>query len=130
MEKQLLNHFVIKAKLPSLNDYTDACRSGKHSGANHKKDTEQLICAYIRISKTIHPVDTPVEVHFEWHEGDRRRDVDNIIFAKKYILDSLQKCKIIPNDSRRYVKQCYDKVYDDTDTFVVVSLIEVGDCDE
>ena len=130
MEKQLLNHFVIKAKLPSLNDYTDACRSGKHSGANLKKDTEQLICAYIRISKTLHPVNTPVEVHFEWHEGDRRRDVDNIIFAKKYILDSMQKCKIIPNDSRRYVKQCYDKVYDDTDTFVVVSLIEAGDCDE
>ncbi|MBQ7900969.1 MAG: hypothetical protein IJ365_03265, partial [Clostridia bacterium] len=84
MEKQLVNHFVIKAKLPSLNDYINACRSSKHKGATLKKDTEQLICAYARISKTLTPVDVPVEVHFEWHEGDMRRDVDNIISAKKY----------------------------------------------
>lgn len=126
MEKQLLNHFVIKAKLPSLNDYTDACRNSRYKGAQMKKDAEQLICAYIKISKTVCPVDTPVEVHFEWHEANKRRDLDNIAFAKKFILDSLQKCKIIPNDSQKYVKALYDKVYDDTDSFVVVSLIEVG----
>ena len=119
------NHFIIKEKLPSLNEYTDACRAGKRKGAEFKKNIEEIIWAYIKTSKTVFPVTTPVEVHFEWHEADRKRDVDNITFAKKFILDAMQKCNIIKNDSRKKVKQCYDKVYEDDMYFVVVTLMEI-----
>ncbi len=121
----MFNHFVIKEKLPSLNEYVDACRAGKRKGAEFKKNIEEIIWAYIKTSKTISPVTTPVEIHFEWHEADKKRDVDNITSAKKYILDAMQKCKIIKNDSRKYVKQCYDKVYDDDKHYVVVTLMGV-----
>ena len=119
------NHFIIKEKLPSLNEYTDACRAGKRKGAEFKKNIEEIIWAYIKTSKTVHPVEGPVEIHFEWHEADRKRDVDNITFAKKFILDAMQKCNIIKNDGRKYVKQCYDKVYEDDMYFVVVTLMEI-----
>ncbi len=122
----IYNHFIIKEKLPSLNEYVDACRAGKRKGAQFKKDIEEIIWAYIKTSKTVSPVTNPVEVHFEWHEADRKRDVDNIISAKKYILDAMQVCGIIKNDSRRYVTQCFDKVYDDDKYYVVVTLMEVA----
>lgn len=121
----IYNHFIIKEKLPSLNEYVDACRAGKRKGAQFKRDIEEIIWAYIKTSKTVSPVTNPVEVHFEWHEADRKRDVDNIISAKKYILDAMQVCGIIKNDSRRYVTQCFDKVYDDDKYYVVVTLMEV-----
>lgn len=121
----IYNHFIIKEKLPSLNEYVDACRAGKRKGAQFKRDIEEIIWAYIKTSKTVSPVTNPVEVHFEWHEADIKRDVDNIISAKKYILDAMQTCKIIKNDSRRYVTQCFDKVYDDDKYYVVVTLMEV-----
>jgi len=122
----IYNHFIIKEKLPSLNEYVDACRAGKRKGAQFKRDIEEIIWAYIKTSKTVSPVTNPVEVHFEWHEADRKRDVDNIISAKKYILDAMQVCGIIKNDSRRYVTQCFDKVYDDDKYYVVVTLMEVA----
>ncbi len=122
----IYNHFIIKEKLPSLNEYVDACRAGKRKGAQFKRDIEEIIWAYIKTSKTVSPVTNPVEIHFEWHEADRKRDVDNITSAKKYILDTMQTCGIIKNDSRRYVTQCYDKVYDDDKYYVVVTLVEVA----
>ena len=40
-----------------------------------------------------------VRIGFTWYEGDRKRDPDNICFAKKFILDSLVECGRIKNDN-------------------------------
>lgn len=122
------NHFIIEAKLPSLNDYINACRTNQYKGAKFKKDTENLISAYIqnaKVRKTVTPTDKPIIVHFEWHERTKRRDSDNVASAKKFILDAMQTSGIIPNDSRKYVKGFTDKILDDTKDFVVVRLEEV-----
>ena len=36
-----MNHFVIEAKLPSLNDYINACRINRFAGAKFKRDVEK-----------------------------------------------------------------------------------------
>lgn len=123
----VIGEFLIKAKLPSLNDYVDVCRRSKYQANQFKSEIEELIGWAIRQAQTkgsLKPTNKPIIVYFEWHEKTKRRDADNIASAKKYILDAMQKCKIIPNDNRRYVKGFYDVIIDDTEDFVLVKLLE------
>lgn len=121
-------YFTVYAKLPSLNDYICACRSNKYQGAKFKEEIEILIGWAIRQAMCkgeLKRTTKPITVHFEWHERTKRRDLDNIASAKKFILDALQKQKIIPNDSRKYVKGFTDTVVDDDMDFVRVEIKEL-----
>ena len=125
---EAVNEFVILGRLPGLNDYTDACRSHWSKGARMKRQVEEDIGWHILAARGAHklrPVHGPVSLAIEWHERDRRRDVDNIVSAKKFILDAMQKMGIIPNDNRNHVRAISDEVVDDDKDFVVVRLYEV-----
>lgn len=118
-------YFKIEQRLPSMNELIAANRQNRYKGAKMKRETEEVIGQYIRIARlrgTIKPVSEPVEVHIEWHEKTKKRDADNIQSAQKFILDALQKQGILINDNRRYVKQIYHKIVDDTADFVEVTL--------
>lgn len=41
---------------------------------------------------------TGAHVRFSWFEGNRRRDKDNVAFAKKFVLDSLVESKVLESD--------------------------------
>ena len=123
-----MNGLIIKAQLPSLNEYTRACRSHWSKGAEFKSSVESLIGRSIRSAINtgqLRPIEKSCEVHIYWHESTKRRDVDNIQSAQKFILDALQHFKIIKNDSRKYVRQIHHTVIDDTRDYVIVILIEV-----
>lgn len=123
-----VNEFVIPQRLPGLNQYTDACRSHWSKGARMKRRVEEDIAWHILAARGAHklrPVHGPVSLEIEWHEKDRRRDFDNIVSAKKFILDAMQKMGIIPNDDREHVPVISDKVINDKRDFVVVRLYEV-----
>lgn len=122
-----MNYFIIQSQLPSLNDYQSACRSSWQVGAKFKREQEVLVCNYIRVGllkKTLQRVDEPCEIYIEWHEKTKRRDVDNIQSAQKFILDALQKECVLVNDSRRYVKQIHHTIIDDKSDYVKVELRE------
>lgn len=123
-----MGYFIIKQKLPSLNEYVRACRSNKYQGAKFKADVEEVIGWSIKQAQAAGKLsvmgENPCSVYIDWHEKTKRRDVDNIQSAQKYILDALQKCGIINNDSRKYIKQIYHTVNDSTDDYVVVRLEE------
>ena len=115
--------------MPSLNDVINVNRSNKYQAANYKKDIEELIGWYIRqalANKELMPVKNPCEIYLEFHESTKRRDVDNIQSSQKFILDALVKNGVLKNDSRRYVKQTYPRVVDDSKDFVRVIIKEVG----
>ena len=125
-----MNCFTIKGKLPGLNEYTRACRgkNGDRLGAKFKRDVEEQIGWAIKLaraSKTLHAVTDPVIVRIDWHESTKRRDVDNIVFAKKFILDALVHHGVLSDDGRKYVRQIYDTVIDNKTDFVVVTLEEI-----
>lgn len=123
-----MNKFVIKKKLPSLNEWWYELAANKYRGSKFKKDIEEEIGWSIKhalFCNTLHKVDKPVFINFEWHERTKRRDADNIASAKKFILDALVKNGILIDDSRKYVKGFYDKIIDDKIDYVVVELIEV-----
>ena len=123
-----INFFRINQKLPSLNDYTKACRSNKYQGAKFKAEIEEVIGWYIRqavASRTLRKPKGAIVIRFEWHEKTKWRDADNIASAKKFVLDALVKMGVLVDDSRKYVKGFYDAVIDDKEDFVTVELIEI-----
>lgn len=105
------NCFSVKGRLPSLNDYINACRTHWTRGAALKQETEYLIFWSIKSAQNkgrCHPVTKPVVVFFLWHEHGNRRDADNVYSAKKYILDAMQTAGIVKNDNRKNVVDCID----------------------
>ena len=90
----------IKGKMPSLNEYIKWCRGNRYGASSKVKAIEQSIM--IQLGK-LKPISKPITIHFQWHEKDRRRDKDNVAFAKKFLLDALQYANILPNDNNRYI---------------------------
>lgn len=126
-EKNLSRHsekaiFEIPLKLPSLNEYTSACRSNAFKGSKMKKETEDSISLFLR---RVPEFEGPVFIGFHWIEKDNRRDLDNIAFAKKFILDALVKKGKLKDDGRKYVKGFRDTFEKGPETKVIVTIEEV-----
>lgn len=107
-------------KLPSLNDYVLECRRNKYSASKMKKRIEDDIGWFI---KRLPRFKKPVKIHFHWVEKNARRDLDNVAFAKKFILDSMVKHGKLIDDSRRYVKGFTDS-FETANEYKVVLFIE------
>lgn len=96
----MLVKFEIPGRFPSLNEYVNAERANRNYAASIKhKETKRAASAALGL-----PTFTkPVWIHFKWIEPNTRRDVDNVAFAKKFILDGLVAAGVLMNDSRAYV---------------------------
>lgn len=114
---------TIPARLPSLNDYVLACRSNKFDGAHMKRDTEDICIPFIRIALRNKKLDR-IGLTFRWLEKNRKRDKDNICFAKKFILDGMQKAGILQNDGWKQIEYFKDEFDVDKDNPRVEILIE------
>lgn len=86
-----MNRFMIYGKLPSLNDYTKACRTNKYKGNSMKQNCEDLIYFSILRAKLKKVINYPITLKITWYEENRKRDIDNICFATKFIHDDLVK---------------------------------------
>jgi Holliday junction resolvase RusA-like endonuclease len=116
-----MEKIVIDMKLPSLNDYIKVCRSNKFQAAKYKKDIEQQIGLFlIKMPKFT----KPIKIHFTWIEGNKKRDLDNICFAKKFILDAMQKYGKLENDNRNYVYAFTDSFEYGKETKVILEIEE------
>ena len=116
-------NYEIPLKLPSLNDYINVCRSNKFQAAKYKATIEQQIGLYLmKMPKWT----KPIRIHFHWIEGTKRRDLDNIAFSKKFILDAMVKYGKLQDDNRKCV-------YAFTDTFeygkTTKVILEVEECE-
>lgn len=114
----------IPLKLPSLNQYISACRANRFEAAVMKKDIETKMFPYIY---KLERIEKPVTIEFEWVEENRRRDLDNVAFGKKFVLDALVRFGKLPNDNQKYIKGFSDKFsYGDT-AGVRVTIKETDD---
>lgn len=118
---------VIDGQLPNLNEYTRACRGNKFLGAKMKKNAEEWITIFINQQlKDIHFEGT-VELAFRWYEPNKKRDLDNICFAKKFILDSLVSNGIIVADGWKGVIGFTDHFFVDKENpRIEVDIKKVG----
>ena len=66
---------------------------------------------------------------FRWIEPNRRRDKDNVAFAKKFILDALVKAGKLKDDNRNCVIAFTDN-FEYTKEFKIVLEIEEIECEK
>lgn len=116
---------IIDGTLAGLNEYTKACRSNKYAGAKIKKDAEWIIGTCINAQR-VKPLEGKVRLAFRWYEPNRKRDLDNICFAKKFILDALVASGTIEADGWRCVAGFTDEFFIDKER----PRIEVDICEQ
>jgi hypothetical protein len=112
----------IPIKLQSLNDYIKACRSNKYMGAKMKKEIEEELSIYIN---KLPKFDRPIRINFIWVEENKKRDLDNICFAKKFILDAMQEYGKLANDNRKWVTGFTDSFELGNEYKVILEIEEV-----
>lgn len=86
--------------LPSLNEHDNANRANRFGGASMKKKATRAceICIRNAMNKGFKFNNQPTDFVFTWYAKDRRRDKDNISFARKYIFDGMIKAGLTAND--------------------------------
>lgn len=110
--------FRVDGKLPGAND----CLWKQHFKLRDlKKKHQRFICFAIRQAK-IQPMEY-ASISIEWHEPDQRRDIDNVMFGQKFVLDALVQMKILKNDGWAQVEKIEHRVvFDPSRPGVVVTL--------
>ena len=73
-----------------------------------KKQAENVIGYMIKTQLRGVRFTRPVVIHYTWIEPNRRRDKDNIAFAKKFIQDSLVHAGVLQNDGWKHIEHFTD----------------------
>jgi Holliday junction resolvase RusA-like endonuclease len=114
---------TIPMRLPGLNEYVNACRGNKYEAANFKQQVENDCLVFIRAALRGRKLNS-IGIIFKWIEKNRQRDKDNICFAKKFILDAMQKGQVLKNDGWSQIQYFRDEFSVDKDNPRVEILIE------
>lgn len=114
---------IIPGKLPGLNDYITAERASRFKAAKMKSETQTYISWCIRKCLRGVTFKRPVVMAYHWIEKDRKRDKDNIAFAKKFIQDALVQCGVIHNDGWAEIEGFSDEFSVDKNNVRVEVLI-------
>lgn len=95
--------FEVLGELADLNAFIKATNSHYTVGNRVKRENTETVSHEALVNK-VEPVrDYPVRVVFSWYSKDNRRDIDNVAFAKKFVLDGLVEAGVLENDSRKFV---------------------------
>lgn len=126
MTDNKISKCIYNGRLPSLNEYISKLNGNRYMANCFKQAVERELGWSIKEAK-MKPIDKPCIVYVVYHEPDRRRDVDNIYSANKFILDALRKAGIIKNDSQKYVKDVIDTYITDGQSQVDIIIEERED---
>ena len=100
---------TIPGRLPGANEWIDAERASRHKAAKMKAEVQARITLYIRKDLRGVKFTRPVMMAYTWVEKDRRRDKDNIAFARKFIQDALVNAGTLKDDGWNYVADFSDE---------------------
>ena len=111
----MIQKFIITGRLDSLNDYTKACRANRYGANSMKKRNEAKVYEGIKRAGLTRADKYPINLNIIWYEPNRRRDIDNVTFATKFIQDALVKAGILEDDSQKYIVGVFHRVLVDKD---------------
>lgn len=117
--------FEIDKRLMGLNEYTELNRENRYSGNQAKQKEQAYIMWCIKEQLGNLKLTKPVIGHFTWVEENKRRDLDNVCFAKKFILDALVQAGTIEDDNRKIVTNFTDSFEYASKSKVIVELEEI-----
>lgn len=126
-----MKKLVIEGELTALNEFINAERRNRYIAAKIKKG-ETGYCQDVaeKSELKLQETDFPCALIITWYVKNKRKDADNIAFAKKFILDGLVEAGVLPNDNRKYVQGFMDIVKEDKErqrieiTFVPIEVLE------
>lgn len=118
--------FTIEGRMPGLNEFIRADRNRRWPEGPQMKAAETSRAAWSARAARVPRFQGPVHITFHWFEpaGGRRRDLDNVAFAKKFILDGLVSAGVIADDSPRWVVGFRDVFSYCADPHIVVTISE------
>ena len=102
---------IIPGELTDLNTYISAERSNRYAGAKIKREMTDYITMLAKCLKTQFRV--PVRITYHWYCKNKRKDKDNIAFAKKFIQDGLVNAGVLKNDGWNDIEDFKDRFYID-----------------
>lgn len=117
--------FEIHRRLPSLNDYIHKINQNRYTGNKFKQDIQNEICWEIKAQLYGLRIKKPVILNITWIEENKRRDVDNIYSAIKYIQDALVQMQVIKNDNSKHIVDVRHKIEYADRSKVIVELEEI-----
>jgi Holliday junction resolvase RusA-like endonuclease len=66
-----------------------------------------------RLARMEPVVSYPVKITYKWYLKNKRKDIDNVAFAKKFINDGLVDARVLEDDSQRFVVSFEDNFFID-----------------
>ena len=119
----LKRKLIILGELTDLNTYINKERANKFIAAKIKKDHTEEIYWECKVQH-ISPVEGKLMMTIDWYCKDRKKDPDNIAFAKKFILDGLKEAGIIKNDGWNNIMAFKDNFFlDEKNPRIEVEII-------
>lgn len=88
---------TIEGTMPGLNEYIAAIAGNRYMGGKMKREQTERV-AWACKAQGFRKMATPPEIVFFWYEKNRKRDKDNVAFAKKFILDGLVMAGVLDGD--------------------------------
>ena len=118
--------FTIKGELTDLNNYISAMNKNRYAGNSKKQQNTHVVALYARKAKQdgLAITNYPITLEIDWYVPNRRKDPDNIAFAKKYILDGMQQSELIRNDGFKEIAGWTERFHIDKDNPRVVIKIK------
>ena len=114
----------IPGELTDLNTYIKAERTHRNEAAKIKKSETNAVMWICWSQQRGVQVEKPVDVTIHWYVKNKKKDPDNIAFAKKFIMDGMVKAALIPQDSQKYIKSFSDEFFIDKDNPRVEVFLE------
>lgn len=93
---------LIPGELPTLNEYVGAIARNRYVGGSMKRVHTDIVYYHCREQK-LSVCTKPVHITFKWFMKNKKKDIDNVAFAKKFILDGLVKAGVLYNDTQEWV---------------------------
>jgi hypothetical protein len=81
-------------------------------GATVKRNNTAVVARYAK-QQRIQSVKDSAYLTFHWYCKNKKKDKDNISFAKKFILDGLVQAGVLPNDGWNDIEGFKDEFYID-----------------
>lgn len=113
------SRIIFPFELMDHNTYINEQRRNRYAGNSAKRlETEKcalIIRSHMNKGLVITEEELPLFLEFHWFVKDRRKDKDNIAFAKKFVLDGMVEVGLIENDGWSHVDGFSDHFYVDKD---------------
>ena len=101
---------VIKGEFTDLNKYINYERMNKFIASSIKKNETERVY-WECISQGLKKQTKKIFIVFKWYLANKKKDKDNIAFAKKFILDGLVMAKVLKNDGFDSIEGFLDLFY-------------------